>query len=588
MGTTIRKAVRNWFHPTLFSKTLAVFIAVMAPIYLLSALMNLWGANNVRKEQMESARMGIMLFLDGLERELSYPMRETVKLVDDQDMKMLASAQGRYDDVEYYKAGINARKQLMDIKNSSPFITDASAYLPAKHAMLSTTAGFTTLPQEYESLKAAVHQGAYPFYVFNGGIVSAVTSDALLGGDEDTFLIVVRFSRDKILQSLSAYEDRAQGRSVALVSAGRGITACSEADVAVAAALSAFALESAAKAEESGTGTIRAEGRSYFVTWTRSSAMQTMLLLYTPEESFGSILINYRYWLLAMSALIAACVLLYSVWIRRLIIVPLDKLAGAFKRLEKGDFNVALQYESDDEFGFLYKRSNEMFRRLSTLIEQVYEQKLHAREAELKQLQYQINPHFLYNSILIIGNLIKMTDYDCAGKLTGHLGNYYQYLTKGADFVPFSREAAHARDYIEIQSIRFADRFACRFDELPEGMADLTVPRLILQPIIENTFKYGLANTVSGGMLQVLLAHEDGVFIVIVEDNGAGLGDDSIQKLNDMVTGSPAGEATGLMNVHRRIEIHFGRGSGLRFLRSGLGGLAVEIRINTGGGPQNV
>lgn len=585
MVTSVGKAVRNCFRPTLFSKTLAVFIAVIAPIYLLNALLNLWSANSVRREQMESARMGIMLYLHGLERELSYPMREIVKLVDDQDMKLLASAQGRYEDVGYYNAGINARRLLMDIKTSSPFIAEAAVYIPAKRAMLSTASGFTDMPGEYASLKEAAHRGAYPFCTFGGTIVSAVTSDTLFkGNDEGTFLIAVTISREKILAALAEYEGAAQHRRAALISAGRGITAHGETDAEVAGALEAFASGCAAAAAESGAGSMMAGSRTYFVTWARSSALQTMLFFYTPEQSFGSILINYRYWLLAMSALIAAGVLLYSVWIKRLIIAPLDKLADAFKRLESGDFSVSLQYANDDEFGLLYKRSNEMFRRLGTLIEQVYEQKIHAREAELKQLQYQISPHFLYNSILIIGNLIKMTDYDCAGKLTGHLGNYYQYLTKGADFVPFAREAAHARDYIEIQSIRFADRFAYRFDLLPEGMAGLVVPRLILQPIIENAFKYGLGNTVSGGFLRVRPTHAGGVFTVVVEDNGTGLSDGAIQRLNDMAGGAVATEASGLVNVHRRIEIHFGRGSGLRFLRSELGGLAVEIRIDTGGG----
>lgn len=578
-------ARESGIHLTLFAKALAAFILIMAPIYILSVVLNLWGYNNMRKEQMASAQTGVKLYLSGLYSEnFSYSMREQVKLVGDPDITLLASAQGSYTDVDYYNAGIAARKKLTDIQESSEFISEVAVYIPAKKAVLSTASGFSGMPADYGNLREIAKNGAYPFADYNGGIISCITTNTFLGsGDSDTFLIAVKFDKKKIALSLRSGETGGQMGRVALVSTGRGLTVMNETDPEIRECLAEFASQRGKEGADSGVDTVRAGGRSLIVTWAESSQLQSVLLFYTPEESFAAMLLDYRYWLIALSALIIASVFLFSTWIRRLIFKPLNRLAGAYRSLEKGDFNVELKYNRNDEFGFIYKRSNEMFRRLGTLIEQVYEQKIHAREAELKQLQYQINPHFLYNSIVIVGNLIRMTDYDVAAKLAHHLGSYYQYLTKAGDFVELEREASHARNYIEIQKIRFADRFSYEFDTVPEGWRSFIVPRLILQPIIENAFKYGLGDTVSGGKLHVGIEADGDAIRLVVEDNG-GIGDGKIAELERATREGGLDGGTGLYNVHRRIQIRFGPESGLQFRRSALGGLAVEICIVRGEG----
>lgn len=584
VASSLKKPAGDRIQVTLMAKLLAAFILIIVPVYVISMMINVWGQNSVKKEQMESSRMDIQLYLSGLEYEFRYALRQQLGLVDNLDMALAASPQGQYDDIDYVKAVNTIRKKLTEIRDSSPFITEVAAYLPSKQAMLSTLKGFTELPQDYAGIKAVVSQGLYPFADYNGSITACIASNTFTSAsDDDTYIIGVWFSRVKILPELQKKENADKHLKVALMSTGHGITLVDETDPAVREALAGFAASLADSPVLSGTETLRAGKGTLFVSWAKSTVLQTALLFYTPEESFTGALAGYRLWLAALTALTVGCIFLFSLWMRRIIISPLNKLVGAYRSLEKGDFSVELQYKSHDEFGILYERSNKMFRRLGTLIEQEYEQRIHAREAELKQLQYQINPHFLYNSILIIGNLIKMTDYECAHKLAFHLGNYFQYLTKGADFVPLGREAAHARDYIEIQSIRFTGRFTCQFEEIPEDMLSLEVPRLILQPIIENTFKYGLANTVSGGILRIGTSAGEGLFRILIEDNGQDLADEKIRALSEMAGGgTQIAESTGLMNVHRRIQIHFGPESGLAFSRSGLGGLRVEIRIVKG------
>lgn len=132
---------------------------------------------------------------------------------------------------------------------------------------------------------------------------------------------------------------------------------------------------------------------------------------------------------------------------------------------------------------------NDMEDRLSRLIEEVYVQKNLTQKAQLKQLQAQINPHFLYNSFFTLSRRIKRQDYDNAEEFARHLGNYFKYLTRdGSDFIALRQEVEHAKSYATIQQARFSSRVRVCFEQLPDSCSGLMVPRLILQPLLENSF----------------------------------------------------------------------------------------------------
>jgi two-component system, sensor histidine kinase YesM len=212
------------------------------------------------------------------------------------------------------------------------------------------------------------------------------------------------------------------------------------------------------------------------------------------------------------------------------------------------------------------------------------------QNAELKQLQYQINPHFLYNSLLIIYSLVKMGDSECAMKLARHMGNYYQYITRSSsEEVPLVKEITHAKDYVGIQRIRFSNRIKAEFEEIPEGMQNFIVPRLIVQPIIENSYNHGLKDKIRDGILKVQMQQEQGYLSIFVEDNGEEMKEEKLAELRRMLgSNDPGIEKSGLLNVHRRLQIKYGSDSGIHVSQGEYGGLRVEIRIKTGGEVSNV
>jgi len=231
-----------------------------------------------------------------------------------------------------------------------------------------------------------------------------------------------------------------------------------------------------------------------------------------------------------------------------------------------------------------------MLAKLQALIDQDFKQKLMMQKAELKQLQSQINPHFLYNSFFIMNSLARTGDTERIELFTNMLGDYFRFITRdGEDNVLLAEEIKHARTYTEIQKLRFSRRIRVQFDELPPEMERIRVPRLIVQPIIENAYEHSLEQMTEDGMLRITFAASDQEALIIVENNGGDMSDAEIEQLQSRVTAAAEShEMTGIANIHRRINLTYGEGSGIWLSRSELNGLQVVIRIKRGEGIRDV
>ncbi|MDF2663166.1 MAG: hypothetical protein K0Q94_5957, partial [Paenibacillus sp.] len=319
------------------------------------------------------------------------------------------------------------------------------------------------------------------------------------------------------------------------------------------------------------------------VTIEKSSRLDVMIVTYLPEEAVLGPLQKYRsfMWWLSVVSLILIIVLSYSIY--QLIHQPLSTLVRAFKKVEKGNLDVEIAYRYRDEFSYLYIQFNKMIERLKVLIHEVYEQKYRIQHSELRQLQLQINPHFLYNSFFTLYRMAKMEQYEQVMGFTKSLGNYFQFITRdGAQEVPLIDEIQFVRSYVEIQNVRFGRHIHVDFPELPERWRTLIVPRLIVQPLLENCYKHGLADEDEEGHIRVSYraSASNRELIVSVEDSGQSLSDYMLYNLQMMVeTSNVRQEGEGLYNVHRRLQVHYKERGGLRFLRSELGGLQAELII---------
>ena len=325
---------------------------------------------------------------------------------------------------------------------------------------------------------------------------------------------------------------------------------------------------------ENGMSQVSVEEEPYLVNVCKSQYLG-MLVQYYPKNTVLQRTNRYTVLFVLFVLGAAGLALSFSSYTERMVNKPLKKLQQAFKVLEQGNMDIHISHSEQDEFGYIYEGFNRMTNELKRLIEEVYIQKDLAQRAELKQLQAQINPHFLYNSFFLLSRRMKRGDQENAVQLANYLGTYFQYLTRNAaDEVLLEDEVNHAECYARIQAARFVARMRVELEPLPMDVKKLLVPRLVLQPVLENAFEHGLEDTEEDGILRLFYVFdkEEHSLEIHVENNGE-LDKDQLEKMQERLSEGYRGEITGLVNIHRRLKNYFKGQGGVRIKRGELGGV---------------
>ena len=302
---------------------------------------------------------------------------------------------------------------------------------------------------------------------------------------------------------------------------------------------------------------------------------------YQRETSVMEPITRFRNLVYLLFVLMLSFAVLSGIYTKGILHRPMETLLQAFKRIQEGNWTEHIRHERQDEFSYIYDGFNQMEDQMGEMISQVYEQTTLAQKAQMKQLQAQIAPHFLYNSFFSLSSKIKRGDYENARELAMHLGDYFQYLTRNeSDSVSLGQEVDHARSYSAIQGTRFIHRITITFEELPGHLGKITVPRLILQPLLENAFEHGLEDKVQDGKLWVHFAESGGEYQVLVEDNGE-VPDEKLEEMKEGL-GKVKAQSSGIYNINRRLRLFYHNRAGLKVGRSVLGGVCMAIFIPAG------
>ena len=246
----------------------------------------------------------------------------------------------------------------------------------------------------------------------------------------------------------------------------------------------------------------------------------------------------------------------------------IERLVRNMRALELGEFNEYGPVRANDEIGYLEQSFSSMVQRLDKHIQTAYVYELKSKTAELKALQAQINPHFLFNTLESIRVNALMNGDGQTAKMIHILGNLFRWniKTRGM-FVALHEEIDYAGAFVELQKIRYADAFDVTTD-VPQRLLDYGVPRFILQPLVENAIKHGQKGVSSGGIISIrAFEAPEGQLNIAVEDNGHGMDAETVRRIVGQLD-EPERETSdeysiGLSNVHQRIRILFGKPYGL-------------------------
>jgi two-component system sensor histidine kinase YesM len=272
---------------------------------------------------------------------------------------------------------------------------------------------------------------------------------------------------------------------------------------------------------------------------------------------------------LGTSVLVAVVVLAIGIAlftaVAKTITTPMKQLELAMRKVEKSDYFRMEEVElvASSEVEALTRRFNRMMRKIGELMEHVIEEQNAQRKSELKALQNQINPHFLYNTLESILWLIENEKNPEAAEMLVALARLFRIgISNDSPVVSVRDEMEHVRNYLLIQNIRYAGSFDYDFDVDPAA-ADALTMKLILQPIVENCIYHGLRNKADKCVIRISAHIEGDDLLLRVSDNGYGMRQKTIDDLYSSYKDGVVSNSVGLKNIYQRVVIYYGGDAGM-------------------------
>ena len=258
--------------------------------------------------------------------------------------------------------------------------------------------------------------------------------------------------------------------------------------------------------------------------------------------------------------------LLFSRFMARSITLPIQKLRDSMKKVQEGDFSVSdVVVDSKNEIGSLTKSFDVMTHRIHELMEQNVHEQEEKRRSELKALQSQINPHFLYNTLDSIIWMAEGKKNEEVVLMTASLARLLrQSISNEDEVVPIANEVEYARGYLTIQKMRYKDKLEFQI-EVDSSILYIPLIKLVLQPIIENAIYHGLKYKESKGLLIVKGFMKDGNAVLQVIDDGVGMDEETLAHIYDKHKVNYHSNGVGVYNVQKRLKLYYGEDYGITY-----------------------
>jgi two-component system sensor histidine kinase YesM len=328
------------------------------------------------------------------------------------------------------------------------------------------------------------------------------------------------------------------------------------------------------------------DGKLYSVRAMKTTGWKVVGVNYRDElvENRDAIRVTYTAWGLGFFAVTIAL----SIVLARRISKPIKRLRSSMRAVERGEFDIRVDIRSADEIGELGKDFNIMITEIGDLLRRITVQQEQKRKSELKALQMQINPHFLYNTL---DSVIWMAE---GGKqkeviaMTSALARLFRLsISKGKEIITIGSEVEHVTNYLTIQKIRYKDKLDYKID-VDEDLKRFKTVKIILQPLVENAIYHGIKNKATPGTVIITGTRTENGIELAVADDGIGMDAEALERMRQKIRTVPTEEdgdeddthsGLGLRNVDERIKLYFGQEYGLEFESIEDAGTTVRVRL---------
>lgn len=555
---------------TLLKKVIIVFTGLFIPVLFIGSFV-LYESNKKLKSQTLSALHTMtdtyVTQLDESLKQIYYLNINTLNYAIIQKLEKDTYNLSVYERATYINM---LTEQLSNIAATTPLIHSSHLYLKERRLMFNSsgykTGSFDNLsPEEVLALDKVEEEPGFLHYfpspITNENVLAAFVTSPLSPKDYGLYFTISTEELKNSLQSITV-----SSNDEYYFTTGNGF------------------IMTSLKSKEGIYKKVTLRGATYYAfAYSMPNTKGAFVRLVSGEAILKPISFSY-YLLIAFFLFVFLACCLYFASIYRLVHKPLKVLTDSFEKIEKGEFGIQISEHHSSDFAYLFNAFNTMSARVSQLIEHNYTQEMLLQKAELRQLQAQINPHFLYNSFFMLQRMLKSGLTEEAADIADALGSYFRYITKNSmEHVTLLEEYEHAKTYAYIQGLRFQNRIQIELADLPAEFANLPVPKLILQPILENAFNYGLNNKLNGGLLKLLCISRENVLTISIEENGEELTDEKLEDLQKQLKLARAFptnfEMSGILNIQRRLIIFSGAVDSLHVSRSVLGGMCVSITL---------
>lgn len=328
--------------------------------------------------------------------------------------------------------------------------------------------------------------------------------------------------------------------------------------------------------DEGGESKLYTMSKSKRTGWTVVGAAYTSELLKNNEQA--------QMWYLLVALILLLAVIGISGIISREITKPIRSLRDSMRKVQNGQFDTHVEVITENEIGSLGRSFNLMTSEIRALMEQnVYEQK-QKRKSELKALQAQINPHFLYNTLDSIIWMSEAGENDEVVEMTSALARLLrQSISNDQEEVELEKEIEYVKNYLTIQKMRYKDKLEF-FIYVDPRVAHVPVIKLVLQPLVENAIYHGIKYKETKGNLKIYAKPVDGRVEIVVADDGIGMDEDVMEHIFDEHRKEQKRNGVGVPNVQKRLQLQYGSEYGIRYESVKGAGTKVVITIPTDGG----
>ena len=578
---------------TLYFRLMLVMVAVLLPLLFTTILMYQWGRSAVWNELTSSAASHAQYLRDHFQNTVqsaTIQLEYTMNASPVTDFFLTAQTTRENDNVSYYTHARNVIQTLQMIAKSNYYIEDLSLYYLPLDVSLSSS---FIMKQEansyaYELLQACQEKYQTNLLYLDGAYSVVLTRPSTLRSGMPTYLAAATLDISHIQEQLANFSAYNNKNAFMLYHGSHtNIVSCLYS--------SEMSSEDISAIEGSSFPGLRTDTEdAYFLKLPQplsdrylavacySSQLQSTFVQLIPLENLRTIPNHFRNFILIYLSLFFLVSFAFALFLYRLVKKPVNDFRESFRSLGDGNFGISIIPSYSYEYNELAENFNKMSSRLEHLVRENFEQTIHIQAAELKQLQAQINPHFLYNSFIFISNMISTGDCRTAEEFLYHLSKYYEYLTRNTgDIVSLKEEYTHMLNYLSIQDMRFEGMFDLKIEELPESSQTIPVPRLILQPLAENIIRHGLDSGEEEAVIRISTSvRSQSLFCLSIENSGH-ITEEALHRIQRLLKENGQSESgIGMANINTRLKLYYHDDAcGLEAARSVLGGLHVTVVI---------